>query len=64
MVALMQKTMVKTQEKATDDSETYPTTASSAPVKSKTRNLEIDFSNEESSASITNYGKTKLELIE
>ena len=52
-----------TQEKTTDDSETYPTTTSSAPVKFKTGTLEIDFCNEENSASITDYGKAKLEVV-
>ena len=36
-----------TQEKTTDDSETYPTTPGSEPVKSKSGTLEIDFSNGE-----------------
>ena len=53
-----------TQEKTTDDSETYPTTLRSEPVKSKAGTLAIDFSNEESSVSITGFWKTKLEVIE
>ena len=46
-----------TQEKTTDDLKTYPTTPSSAPVKSKTRNFEMILV-------ITDYGKTKLEVVE
>ena len=44
-----------TQEKTTDDSETYPTTLRSEPVKSKAGTLAIDFCNEESSVSITGF---------
>ena len=53
-----------TQTKTADDSESYPTTPGSEPVKSETRNFEIDFSNDENSVSITDYGKTKLEVVE
>ena len=52
-----------TQEK-TDDSETYPANPGIEPVKSKTRTLEIYFSNQENSVSITEYGKAKLEVVE
>ena len=45
MVALTQKTMTKTQEKTTADSETYSRTPGSVPLKSKTGNFETDFSN-------------------
>ena len=34
------------------------------PVKSKIGTLEIGFSNEENSVSITEYGKAKLEVVE
>ena len=47
-------------KKATGDSETYSTSPSSTPVNSKTRTLEIDLSNKENSASITDYGQAKL----
>ena len=53
-----------TQEKITNDLEAYPTSPGSEPVKSKTGNFETDFSNEENSVSITDYGKTKLEVVE
>ena len=53
-----------TQEKTTDDLETYPTTTSREQVKSKTGTLEIGFSNGENSVSITEYGKAKLEVVE
>ena len=53
-----------TQEKTTDDSETDPTTPGSEPVKYRTGTLEIDFSNEENSVSITKYGKAKTEVVE
>ena len=53
-----------TQEKTKNDSETSSTTPGSKPVKSKTRNFETDFSNEENSVSISDYGKTKPEVVE
>ena len=52
------------QWKTRDDPETYTTTSSSAPVKSKTGTSVADFSNAKNSASIADNVKTKLAVVE
>ena len=66
MVALMQKAMIKTHNGRQEMilKLTQQPQVEHQLMKSKTRTLEIGFSNKENSTSIINYGKAKPKVVE